>query len=140
MFVPPVIIDTNIFVAAGFNRDSSSRRIIDAIDRGDLVQVWNDQTRRETLHVVGKIPPLSRDSLEPLFRDDGFYPGATEPAEFEIIGDESDRKFAALAKSCAVVLVSNDSDILAVRDELKISVFRPSEYVDRVGVLSGPDR
>ena len=135
MFIPPLIADSNIFVAAGFNRDSASRRIIDAIERRDLVQVWNDQTRRETLHVVRKIPPLNRDIVEPLFRDDGYYPKPTEPADFEIIDDEGDRKFAALAKSCAVILVSNDSDFLAVRDKLDISVLRPSAFVQRVAAI-----
>ena len=129
MFTPPIIADTNIFVAAGFNRRSSSRRIIDALDEGRLLQVWNDRTRKETLTVVEKIPPLDEDFTDSLFRQQGYYPGPTAPHLFDIIDDESDRKFAALANACGVILITNDSDFLQVRDLLDITVLKPSEFV-----------
>ncbi len=134
MFIPPIIADTNIFVASGFNRDSSSRRIIEALDQGRLLQVWNEQTRRETIAVVDQIPPLDEEFVESLFRDEGYYSESTSPENFGVIDDESDRKFAALAHACGIILITNDSDFLEVRNSLDIVVMRPSAFVKRRGL------
>lgn len=129
MFIPPLIADTNIFVAAGFNRRSSSHRIITAIVQGRLLQVWNQETRQETLAVIDRIPPLDADFASTLFREEGFFPGPTLPEEFTLIEDKSDRKFAALARACGVILITNDSDFLEVREALDIIALRPSEFL-----------
>ena len=129
MFIPPILADTNIFVAAGFNRGSSSHQIISALHQGRLLQIWNEKTRQETLAIVERIPPLDPDFVEILFRDEGYFPGPTAPEDFEIIEDKSDRKFAALAHACGVLLITNDSDFLNIRDLLDITVLRPSEFV-----------
>ena len=44
---PAVVLDTNVFVAAGFNPRSASARIVDAVKHGQVRMVWNDATRRE---------------------------------------------------------------------------------------------
>ena len=41
-----VVLDTNVLVAAGFNRSSSSTKILQAIEDGQLEMLWNDGTRR----------------------------------------------------------------------------------------------
>ncbi len=53
-----VVLDTNVWVAAGFNPDSSAAQIIQAIRDGDLRLVWNEATRRETRQILTQIPPL----------------------------------------------------------------------------------
>jgi hypothetical protein len=97
MFTPPVILDTNVFVGSGFNQNSASRKIIDAIELKDLVLVWNEATRGETLAVLDKIPPLSREDVEVLFREEGRYEGPTWPERFEQVDDVTDRKFHVYA-------------------------------------------
>ena len=43
-----IVIDTNVFVAAGFNNRSASARILAAVREGRFQLVWNKPTRRET--------------------------------------------------------------------------------------------
>ena len=126
-----VVVDTNVLVGAGFKEGSASHQIVEAIAAGELVLVWNERTRRESLRVVGKIPPLDEDYFAALFRPEGCFEGEVDEAAFAIIADVSDRKFAALARGAGVPLVSNDSDFLDVRDKLAIEVFRPTEFVER---------
>ena len=135
MFTPPAVIDTNVFVGAAFNPDSSSAQIIDAIRDGRLVLVWNEQTRRETLHVLQKIPPVDESQFTSLFDDKGHYDGPIHPQRFQLVEDRSDRKFAAIADATGTVVVSNDSDLLEVRDELDIVVRSPSKFITHSGVF-----
>lgn len=130
MPTPAVILDTNVFVAAGFNADSASRRIINMIADDNLILVWNDQTRHETLTVVNSIPPLHDHDFAPLFTERGRFDGPTHPDDFQAVEDPTDRKFAALAHAADVVLVSADGDLLGPRAELPITVLRPSEFVE----------
>ncbi len=128
-----VVVDTNILVAAGFKSGSSSRRIVEEIAAGELLLIWNEGTRRESLHVVGKIPPLDEAYFAELFLEQGRFDGSVDEELFDVIADRSDRKFAALAGAAQVVLVSNDSDFLDVRRDLSIEVYRPSEFLDQRG-------
>ena len=53
-----VVIDTNVFVAAGFNARSAWERILAGIRERRLQLVWNKPTRRETEIVLRRIPLL----------------------------------------------------------------------------------
>ncbi len=124
-----IVIDTNVFVGAAFSPASSSGQILAAVADGRLQLVWDDATRGETMRVLAKIPPIDEDEFVDLFDDDGHFDGSTTPEDFEIVADPADRKFAALAAAADVVLISNDSDLLDVRDELPVQVQTPSEFV-----------
>lgn len=126
-----VVIDTNILVAAGFKKKSASGRIVEAVAANRLVLVWNQATREESLYIVGKIPPLDEEHFAGLFRSEGRFDEPLDEVGFEVIADQSDRKFAALAAAAGVVLVSNDSDFLDVRESLAVEVMRPSEFIVR---------
>ena len=125
-----VVLDTNVFVAAGFNPGSSAARIVRDVERGRLGLVWDRETRRETETVVRRIPRLDWGRFAPLFGDDGEFAGTVEPERFGHVEDPGDRKFAALAAAGAV-LVTNDRGLLAAshrgRDGLR--VVTPSEFV-----------
>jgi predicted nucleic acid-binding protein len=68
-----VVIDTNVFVAAGFNAKSASARILAAIRERRFQLVWNEPTRRETEFVLRRIPPLRWDKFADLFRPEGEF-------------------------------------------------------------------
>jgi predicted nucleic acid-binding protein len=109
-----VVLDTNVFVAAGFSPDSASGCIVDAVRQGRLTLVWNTATRRETTRIMSKIPPLSRKSVADLF-DAGYeFTGDVAPETFSAITDPDDRKFAALAAAADVELISQDDHLLSV--------------------------
>lgn len=126
-----VVIDTNVFVASGFNADSHSRQILDAVRAGDLILVWNEATRDETLAVVDQIPALSLGDAEEYFEEAGRFEGVTRPDQFQQVEDPTDRKFAALAAATGAALVTNDGDLLGPRHDLPMAVLTPREYVEK---------
>lgn len=126
-----VVIDTNVFVGAAFNRRSASARLIADARDGLRTLVWNEQTRRETKSVLSRIPNISWDAFSGLFDDEGRFDEDTNPDDFPMISDPGDRKFAALSAAAECPLVSNDQDLLEHRDRLGIAIFRPGEFVDR---------
>jgi predicted nucleic acid-binding protein len=127
----PVILDTNVFVAAGFNSHSHAARILDAVEGGRLQMVWNDATRREITHILRRIPPLANFSVTCLFRLEERYTGPTDPERFTMVPDPDDRKFAALAHAVGAILVSRDEHLLQRREHLGVTVLTPQEFWDR---------
>ena len=125
-----VILDTNVFVAAGFNRRSHAARIVDGVRNGDVTMVWHDRTRDETEFILRKIPPLSWGKVAELFLLRDRYDGDLDCDIFEQIGDRDDRKFAALAAATGAVLITMDSDLLEERDRLAIQILKPFEFVE----------
>lgn len=109
-----VVLDTNVFVAAGFSPESASGRIVEAVRQGRLMLVWNAATRRETERIVRKIPPLRHHPVHELFAAGYEFTGAVDAAPFTAIEDPDDRKFAALAAAADVDLVSQDDHLLSV--------------------------
>jgi predicted nucleic acid-binding protein len=123
-----VVLDTNVFVAAGFNPHSASARIVESVRAGRLRMVWNEETRRETESVVRQIPPLSWGSFAGLFRPEERAPADVPLARFAYIPDPADRKFAALAKSTGAVLVTADDHLLGTRDRAEVQIVTPAEF------------
>lgn len=131
-----MVLDTNVFVAAGFNPGSASACIVGAVRDGWLRMAWSDATRGETERVLGRIPPLRPMDPGPLFRGEERVepPGGTEG--LDVVSDPADRKFAALAKAAGAVLVTADDHLLSVRDVLGATVLAPREFVERYGLES----
>jgi predicted nucleic acid-binding protein len=128
---PPVVLDTNVFVAAGFNHRSASAKIVDAVRQGQLRMAWNDATRREIERIIRQIPPLRTQRVAQLFRPSDRFSGPTHPERFTQIPDPDDRKFAALAHAAGAVLISNDAHLLAQRDRMDVTVLTPREFRQR---------
>lgn len=124
-----IVADTNLFVAAGFNPDSDSARILRAVHAGTLRLVWDGPTRRETEHVVGSIPPLRGSDLAAYFVPSSRYDGPTDLHTFDSIPDPADRKFAALAAATGAVLVTSDRHLLDGRPHSGVVVLTPGEFV-----------
>ncbi|MGC2854885.1 PIN domain-containing protein [Novispirillum sp. DQ9] len=127
---PEVVLDTNVFVAAGFRAGSASGRVLDLVRQGRLRHVWHEDTARETQRILGMIPRLSWVAVEGLFAPGDRHVGDLDRAAFALVPDAADRKFAALAAAAGAVLVSADEDLLGVRDGLRhlgVTVVRPSQ-------------
>ncbi|HEX8036524.1 MAG TPA: PIN domain-containing protein [Ktedonobacterales bacterium] len=131
MSLPTVILDTNVFVAAGFNPHSASAQIVDAVKQGQIRMVWNDATRREIERIMRQIPPLRTYPVAELFRPEDRFTGATHPERFGEIPDPDDRKFAALAHAAGAMLISNDDHLLRHRDHMEVTVLTPAEFLQR---------
>lgn len=124
-----VVVDTNVFVAAGFKPESHSARIIGLIRAGALCLVWNAGTRGEIEHTVGRIPVLSNAILDDLFQAENFFDGTLDEREFEYISDPADRKFAALGVVAGAFLISSDEHLLAWRERIPVAVVTPGEFM-----------
>ena len=136
-----VVLDTNVFVAAGFNRYSNSARILRALRAREITLVWNQAVLRETRKILQQIPPISWEHYEDLFTSEtefrgemnaGNGSGQAERGDYEQIVDPDDRKFAALAEASGAILVSNDEHLLSVRDQLQIDIRTPGDLVKEI--------
>jgi predicted nucleic acid-binding protein len=127
------VLDTNVFVAGGFNRRSASAKIIDAVKHGRLRMVWNDATRRESERIMRQIPPLRSQTVADLFRPEDRFSAQTHPERFAFIADPDDRKFAALAEAAGAILVSNDDHLLEHRGSMGATVRKRKCKFDRCG-------
>src|SRR6476646_59226 len=107
-----VVIDTNVFVAAGFNPRSAAARILAAIRDGQLQLIWNKPTRAETEMILRRIPRLSWHRFAELFRPEGEFSGEVDPQAFDVVADPDDRKFAALSAAAKRPLITNDAHLL----------------------------
>ena len=123
-----VVLDTNVVVAAGFDAASASASLVEAIRQRRVELVWDEATRAETRSVVKGIPPLSWDAFRDLYSGSGAFRGETDPDRFAAVPDPDDRRFAALADAAGAVLVSNDDDLLGVRERLGVTVMTPEEF------------
>jgi predicted nucleic acid-binding protein len=126
-----IVIDTNVFVAAGFNNRSASARILAAVREGRFQLVWNKPTRRETETILRRIPRLDWESLADLFRPEGEFAGPVDPDAFAVIADQDDRKFAALSAAAKTPLITNDNHVLAQRNLIGIDVLTPRTFLAR---------
>ena len=84
-----VVLDTNVFVAAGFNPGSHSARLVEAVRDGRLRMLWDDATHAEIEHVMRQIPRLSWTRIADLFRSEDRFGGSTHPETFGVCARSS---------------------------------------------------
>jgi len=128
-----IVLDTNVFVAAGFNRRSASARIVAALRDGRVRLIWNEPTRRETEMILRRIPRLDWHSVADLFRPEGEFRGPVDSDKFGVIHDPDDRKFAALSAAAGRPLITSDNDVLVHRNTIGIEVLTPRDFLRRQG-------
>lgn len=130
MPVPTVVLDTNVFVSAGFNAHSHSARIIDAVREGRLRMVWTEGTQAEVRHTLKKIPPLNWDDFAALFREEDRYEEEIHPEHYDHVEDEADRKFLALAEGMEAILISHDDHLLAHAGSANVPIVTPESFLE----------
>ena len=126
-----VVVDTNVFVAAGFNPNSASARILGGVRERRFRLIWNQPTRHETEMILQRIPRLDWRIAVALFHPEGEFTGSIDPGAFTAIADPDDRKFAALAAAANAALVTNDKLVLAQRGRIGIEIATPRDFLAR---------
>jgi uncharacterized protein len=126
-----VVVDTNVFVAAGFNPGSASARIIADIREGRFRLIWDEPTRRETEMILRRIPRLDWEKVAGLFRPEGEFTGPVDPEAFALIADPDDRNFAALSAAARAPLVTSDKPVLAQSSAVGIEAVTPTAFLGR---------
>jgi predicted nucleic acid-binding protein len=128
-----IVIDTNVFVAAGFNPRSASARVLAATGDGRFRLIWNTSTRRETELILVRIPRLDWERFIDLFHPEGEFTGPVDLDAFALIADPDHRKFAALSAVVQRPLVTNDNDLLAARNVTGIDALTPRAFLAQEG-------
>ena len=128
-----IVIDTNVFVAAGFNPRSASARILTGIGEGRFRLMWNEPTWRETEMILRRNPRLNWEKVADLFQPEGKFTESVDPDAFALISDPDDRKFAALSAAARAPLVTNDGHVLAQSRTVGIEAVTPSGFLERAG-------
>ena len=126
-----VVIDTNVFVAAGFNPKSAAARVLEGVRGGRFRLLWNEPTRRETEIIVRRIPRLDWASIADLFQPEAEFAGPVDLGAFTAISDPDDRKFAALSAAANVPLITNDGRVLAEGGAVGIEALTPRAFLER---------
>jgi putative PIN family toxin of toxin-antitoxin system len=129
MVKPVIVLDTNVFVAASFNPESSSARILEQVKRGQTRMVWNEQIRQEIQYILQKIPHLCWEQVSDLFKQEDYYMGEIPLEKFNLIADPDDRKFIALSEATGAVLITMDHDLLSIRNKVPVSILTPGEFL-----------
>ena len=127
-----LVIDTNLIIAARWNRRSTSRRILEAVAEGRATLIWSEAVRREALFVLGQVHPPAdfRGFVESLFRQEH---RVDDPPAVSQSEDPDDDKFLAAAIGGAVdVVISNDRHLLDVKWIEGIPILRPREAIRRI--------
>jgi predicted nucleic acid-binding protein len=131
--VRPIVIDTNVFVAAGFNPRSAAARILAGVRDGRFQLIWNEPTRRETEMILRRIPHLDWERVADLFQPETEFTGPVDPESFAFVPDPEDRKFAALSVAAQTPLVTNDNHLLSHQDGIGVDVLTPRAFLAREG-------
>src|SRR5215468_6227255 len=118
-----VVVDTNVFVAAGFNANSASARLLEGLREGRFRLIWDRPTRGETEMILRRISRLDWRIAADLFRPEGEFTGPVDPGAFTAIADPDDRKFAPL--------VTSDKLVLAQGGRSGIEIATPRDFLAR---------
>lgn len=123
-----IVLDTNVFVAAGFNPRSHAARLLAAVRDGALILAWHSETHAEVRFILGRIPPLRQLDVAGLFRSEAEYRAPLDRTLYSFIPDPADRIFAALAEAAGAALVTNHAHLLDHRHVLRTPVLTPRAY------------
>ena len=129
VLVKRIVIDTNVFVAAGFNPRSAAARLLAAVREGRLQMIWNEPTRRETEMILCQIPHLDWESVADLFEPEMEFLGPVGSERFVFVPDPEDRKFAALSVAGQAPLVTNDNHLLSHKNSIGVDVLTPRAFL-----------
>ena len=133
MLTRRIVIDTNVFVAAGFNPKSAAARILAGVREGRFQLIWNEPTRRETELILRQIPRLDWERVADLFHPKTEFLGPVDFECFVFVPDPEDRKFAALSVATQTPLVTNDNHLLSHKDRIGVDVLTPRAFLSREG-------
>lgn len=129
-----LVIDTNLLVAAFFNKNSSSFKLLELVKKGELELLWTDEVKGEAEFILGNIKKSVRKNthnnkfkldLDKVFTPEGKV--KNPPEVHQVKEDPEDDKFLACAKGGdADLIVSNDSHLLKIKEFEGIPIKNPS--------------
>jgi len=125
-----IILDTNVFVSAFWNRRSASRTILKAIQNGSFILLYSRNIKQEVLFILRKMPRSQEyiDFVKKLFQLSFFV---DNPPKISYIKDDpSDNTYLACAKKGkADFIISSDVHLLRVGRYGKTKIVSPTNFI-----------
>ena len=127
-----IVLDTNLFVAAYFNRGSSSAKIIEGCLQNKYKVVFSAQIVKEMFFILGNIK-AKEDYIEKVNKllQNGLT--VENPPKVKVVSDDpDDDKFIACAlKGKADYIITSDIHLLQVREYKEIKICKPSQFLEQ---------
>lgn len=123
-----VLVDTNVLVAAAYNRSSSSYRIVEKIETAELTLIVSPAIKREYAQILPRAIRLEkkREWIEQVIQQAESVMLEANPPVTE---DRDDDKFLAAALAGgADAIVTNDQHLLIVHPYQGVDVLRPTTF------------
>jgi len=124
------VLDTNIFVAAYFNKKSYSAQILKLAAEKNLAVFWNKKIKRE-LYIILRNIHADRNFysfVDLIFRSENFI--QRTPRVDVIKVDYSDNQFLGLCLAAkADYLISSDYHLLKIGKFKSTKILRPKDFI-----------
>ena len=128
-----VVLDTNVLIAAAWNKGSASRKIVEAcLDGKTMRAVSSPALRREYEFIVKRAARKSkyRKSLQRLIESAEVVECDAREMGIEVPADPDDAKVLATAVAGRVdALIGNDHHLLDLAEESIVPILRPGEFL-----------
>jgi len=128
-----VVLDTNVLIAAAWNKGSASRKIVDAcLDGKAMRAVSSPALRREYEFIVKRAARKSkyRKSLQRLIETAEIVECDAREMGIEVPADPEDAKVLATAIAGKVdALIGNDHHLLDLAFDSQVPILRPGEFL-----------
>lgn len=112
-----IVIDTNLIIAARFNPESASAKILEKAEKGELELIWSDGMYREAMQILQNVRADEKfyKRIEKILNNSH---KVTQLPRINIIQeDPSDNMFLAAAlQGGADYIVSNDRHLLHLKE------------------------
>ncbi|MFH1776569.1 MAG: putative toxin-antitoxin system toxin component, PIN family [Candidatus Omnitrophota bacterium] len=127
---PKLVIDTNLFVAAYWNRKSASARIIKGILEGKYRFFYTAPIKQEAEHILGriKINKVYREKIKELFKKGK----KLRPVEkFGYIKDDyyNNKYLDAANAAKADYIISSDKHLTRLKKFKNIPILIPTQFI-----------
>ena len=126
-----IVIDTNLFVAGYFNKDSASAKILRMARRNEVQILWTESIKKEVERIIQNIKARKKfqKEVQEIFKEEN----KVEPRFKikEIKEDPDDNKFLECAYfGKAQAIVSNDRHLLSLKQFQGIPIYTPKTFVE----------
>jgi uncharacterized protein len=133
---PKVVLDTNLFVAAHFNKKSASAKIIDLCLKDELKFCASYSLFKELAFILKNIraPREYKEKVHNLFRKTNLV----KPKKVWLVEkDPDDNKFLGVAEvALADYLITNDRHLLTLKEFKKTKIIKPIDFLKSIVLLS----
>jgi hypothetical protein len=128
-----IVVDTNLFVAGYFNKESASAKILKMIKESKIQILWTEKIKKEVEKVIRDIKAGERfqKEIKKIFREENKVKPKFRIREIK--GDPEDNKFLEAAYfGKAEAIISNDQHLLNLKEFQNIPIFTPKNFLGKL--------